>query len=632
MGRPVTNSKASQAGQRSEKLWLPSLLLLAQFLTITPVLLIVLADEQQRRASDGYVALLDGLDRLSFDIAELGNIPQPGAKQNGAAAADVAWRQQYSDYRGDLNRILSASAPSPAVRETLARVDSSVARMAKTESDLAGLNGKPEQVDPLTSGFRKDGRAARSELLNAQRLVRSGLSATGDSIAQMTTYLKALVAGACLLAFGVVFVVRRLRVAAAVQRKLQEELRTTNEEVIAALAAARSESEAKNQFLAHLGQLLHTPLNAIVAKTGELLRMENLADRQRECAQASLGMAETLRNLAGQVVDYAKLESGRFELQSVEFEPAGLVTEVLQLFTPAASGKRLTLRSSIAEGLPSVVKGDAERLRQVLANLMSNAVRFTEKGEIFVHVEETIRAEERTSLRFEVRDPGSGISEPVRDRLFQPFSNLPPISPAGGSSTGGKQGNGLGLAISKKLVELMGGKIDVTSEPGRGCTFSFTAVFESVHPSTEPKAAPVSSRLHAEKKNRRERRAERRHGTNYPTLLRAERAGIAVIRVLDVSASGLRVSVPFRLIPRTEVEIRIEGTSVIGVVRNCTCIAANEFHVGILIPRDASPAEQERLNHLSLLRIVRVVDSDEELEEDAGHAEAPGSGLPARKA
>jgi signal transduction histidine kinase len=627
----MTSSKVSQAGQGSEKLWLPSLLLLAQFLTITPVLLIVLADEQQRRAADGYVALLDGLDRLSFAIAELGNIPQPGAKHNGAAPADAAWRQQYSDYRGDLNRILSASAPSPAVRETLARVDSSVARMAKTESDLAALNGKPEQADPLTSGFRKDGRAARSELLNAQRRVRSELSATGDSIAQMTAYLKALVAGACLLAFGVVFVIRRLRVAAAVQKKLQRELRATNEEVIAALAAARSEAEAKNQFLAHVGHLLHTPLNAIVAKTGELLRMENLADRQREYAQASLGLAETLRSLAGQVVDYAKLESGRLELQSVEFEPAGLVTEVLQLFTPAANRKRLTLKSSIEKGLPSVVKGDAERLRQVLANLLSNAVRFTEKGEIFVHVEETIRAEERTSLRFEVRDPGRGISEPVRNRLFQPFNNLEPINPAGGSSTGGNQGNGLGLAISKKLVELMGGKIDVASEPGRGCTFSFTAVFESVHPSTEPKAAPVSERPHAEKKNRRERRAERRHGTNYPTLLRAERAGIAVIRVLDVSASGLRVSVPFRLIPRTEVEIRIEGTSVVGVVRNCTCIAANEFHVGILIPQETSPDEQERLNHLSLLRIVRVVDSDEELEEEAGHAEAPGSGLPARK-
>src|SRR5271154_6118513 len=135
--KPITNSKVSQTGQRPDKLWLPSLLLLAQFLTITPVLLIVFADEQQSRASDGYVGLLDGLDRLSFAIAEL----------ESPAADDTARRQQYSDYRGELNRILSASALVPQIRETLARVDSMVER--------------------------KDGRAARSELLNAQRAVRS---------------------------------------------------------------------------------------------------------------------------------------------------------------------------------------------------------------------------------------------------------------------------------------------------------------------------------------------------------------------------------------------------------------------------------------------------------------------------
>jgi hypothetical protein len=106
-----------------------------------------------------------------------------------------------------------------------------------------------------------------------------------------------------------------------------------------------------------------------------------------------------------------------------------------------------------------------------------------------------------------------------------------------------------------------------------------------------------------EKKERRDRRAEGRHGVNYPTLLRAENAGVAVIRVLDVSKSGLRLSVPFRLLPRTEVEIRIEGTSVVGVVSNCVRISANEFHVGIKIPRQTTADEQERLNHLQMLRI-----------------------------
>ena len=178
----------------------------------------------------------------------------------------------------------SAVAPSS---ETLSRVDSIVARMAKAESDWPASNANQAQRDALASEFREDGRAARSELLNAQRLVRVQLSTTGASIAEQSTYLKALVAGACLLAFGVVFVVRRFRMDAAIQRNLQQELRATNEEVIAALAAARSESESKNQFLVHVGHLMRTPLNAIAARMGEPFEQ-----------------AETLKNLAGQVVDY----------------------------------------------------------------------------------------------------------------------------------------------------------------------------------------------------------------------------------------------------------------------------------------------------------------------------------------
>ncbi len=588
----MSNSKVSRTSRRSEKLWLPSLLLLAQFLTITPVLLIVFEDEQQRNASNGYVTLLDGLERLSFAIADLENVSRP----------DTLWRQQYSDYRGDLNGLLAASATTPQVRETLARVDSIVARMAKTE-----------ETDPLAAGLRKDGQAARSELRNAQRSVQLELASTGDSMAQRAAYLKALVAGACLLAFGVVFVVRRFRVDAAIERKLQQELRTANEEVIAALSAARSESAAKNRFLTHVSRLIRAPLKAIVERTEELLQSD-LGERQRDCAHSSLELAESLTRVVDQVVDYSRMESGSLKLQSSEFEPAKVVTEAVRLFMPSAERKGLKLRCSIKDGLPGVVKGDPERLRQVLISLLSNAVRYTQHGEISLRVEETGAGEERTGLRFEVRDTGIGITEQVRNRIFQPFSVF--------QSTGAEvnHGTGLGLAISKKLVELMGGKIDIASEPDRGSTISFTAVFESVRQPTaaapDPTAntgvsalllsvstKPADEKPAGEKKKAPDRRAEDRHGINYPTLLRAESAGIAVIRVLDVSASGLRVSVPFRLLPRTEVEIRIEGTSVVGMVRNCTRIAPNEFHVGIHIPREASEDEQEHLNRLHMLRI-----------------------------
>ena len=587
----MANSKAVQRGRRSEKLWLPSLLLLmGQFLTITPALLVVFADEQQRTASDGYTTLHDALDGLSSALAELENTPLPQRDGVSPAASGAAWQQVYSNYRDQLNRALTSSAQAPQIHETLTRADSFVDKMAKAQSAAA---------------FRQDGRAARSELSNAERSVHLQLSTTGNSIERLNTYLKALVGGACLLAFGVVFLVRKFRIDAAVQRELQQELRTINEEVVTALAATRSESEAKNQFLAHIGNLMRTPLNSIVGGTGELLQTE-LTSQQRDRAQTALELAESLSRVAGQVADYAKMESGGLALESIEFEPAKIVTEVVEVFKAPAERKGLKLKNPSGKALPAAVKGDPERLRQVLVNLISNAVRHTEHGDIWLRAEEVAGTEGRTSLRFEVKDTGAGITEQVRDHIFQPFSQI------GGPRAEANQGTGLGLPISKKLVELMGGKIDVSSEPGRGSAFSFTAVFESVRagserprestqPASPTTAAATASAPSQNGKKGRERRAEPRQGTNYPTLLRSEQAGVAIIRVLDVSPGGLRVSVPFRLAIGSEVEIRIEGASVVGIVRNCTSIRANEFHVGIQIP-PATASDEQFLHHLRLSR------------------------------
>lgn len=590
----MTNSKASLKGRRSERLWLPSLLLLlGQFLTITPVLVIIFSDEQQRRASDAYASLLDGLDRLSFAIADLENSP-------------VAWQQEYATYRNQLGRVLSSSTVGPEIRDNLAKVDSDVQRMAGEKSGPAAL--------------QSDARSARSELLNAQRAVQVQLFTAGNNVTQRTTYLKALVAGACLLAFCVVLVIRRFRIDATIQTKLQQELRRVNEEVVAALAVARSESEAKSQYLANVGRLMRTPLHGILSRTGELLETE-LTDRQRNCAQSSRELAESLKKVADQAVDYSKMESGRFELDSVEFDPANVVTEVLQLFRSPAEGKDLRLKSASGKSLPGAVKGDPGVLRQVLVNLLSNAVRFTEQGEVSLSIEEVTGPPGRTSLRFKVKDTGIGMTEEVRDRIFEPFVR------ERGLRAHGNEGTGLGLAISKKLVERIGGKIEVDSEPGRGSTFSFTAVFETVRVGTEqqreaseaassslyPNTGPAvedrrqarSSHRRTDRRQGRDRRTEPRHGINYPTLLRSE-AGVAGIRVLDVSVSGLRASVPFQLDIQSEVEIRVDGASVTGIVRNCTRIAANEFHIGIEIPH-AQSANEESLHHLRLLRAIQVL-------------------------
>jgi hypothetical protein len=304
------------------------------------------------------------------------------------------------------------------------------------------------------------------------------------------------------------------------------------------------------------------------------------------------------------------MQSGGLSLESIEFQPGEIVADVFQLFSLSAERKGLKLKSAVSKDFPGTLKGDPERLRQILANLLSNAVRFTRQGEILLRAEEVAGTEGRTSLRFEVKDTGIGVSEELREQIFQPFRQV------NGSSSDKDQGTGLGLAIAKKLVELMGGKIDVTGQPGHGSTFSFTAVFESVpsnkerrSESTEPAPAATSanSPVNTASKNGKkglERRTAPRHGINYPTLLRSEQAGIAIIRILDVSTSGLRVSVPFRLTVLSEVEIRIEGASVVGIVRNCTCIAANEFHVGIELLASSSD-DEHFLHHLRLLRTER---------------------------
>ncbi len=370
----------------------------------------------------------------------------------------------------------------------------------------------------------------------------------------MPAYLRALVAGACLLLLGMALVIRKFRRDAAGRNRLLTELQTANEKLTAALAAARSHSDAKTQFLGHVGQLLG----------GE-------------------------SRIAEQLIGFSRLESGQFELQSIAFQPAQIVTEVLDPYTAESERKGVKLKTELGKSLSNVVKGDPDALRKILDNLLSNALRFTQKGEIVLSAKETIGTEGKTSLRFEVRDTGIGLTGQCREHIFQPF--LPERAAAERS-----EGTGLGLAISKMLVELMGGKLDVATRPALGSTFWFTVVFESVSSSAEHGPQP-----RAVKKGKTEKRTEPRHAIDYAPLLRSETAGIASVRILDISGSGLRVSAPFRLDLLSDVEIRIEGRSVIGVVRNCKCIRPTEFHVGIEISKTDAGGE-EFLRNLTVVR------------------------------
>jgi PAS domain S-box-containing protein len=256
------------------------------------------------------------------------------------------------------------------------------------------------------------------------------------------------------------------------ERKLAEaELAGKNRELGAALAAAKEATELKSRFLATMSHEIRTPMNGILGMI-ELLMSTPLDTEQLDYAEAVRHSAEALLTVINDILDISKIEAGKLQLERMPFDPRAVAEEVIGLLAPRAVEKGLTLEYAPEASLPRVVRGDPGRLRQVLLNLVGNAVKFTEVGQVTVSTEATASGEDTVTLRFSVRDSGIGISPENREQLFQSFVQ-------GDSSTTRKYGGtGLGLAISKQLVEMMGGTIEVESELGRGSTFSFRIPLE----------------------------------------------------------------------------------------------------------------------------------------------------------
>ncbi|HEY0063858.1 MAG TPA: response regulator, partial [Telluria sp.] len=253
--------------------------------------------------------------------------------------------------------------------------------------------------------------------------------------------------------------------------ELERQVSVRTEQLEKAKNAAEAASRAKSAFLATMSHEIRTPMNGVLGMT-EMLLSTSLTETQRNFTKLVKRSGEHLLVIINDILDFSKIEAGKLSIEYINFNLWDLLDDINNIYSPQAQAKGIALDFDIANDIPIAICGDPNRLRQIMANLLGNAIKFTDRGQILAKVQVTCEDAAKVSLRFEVHDTGIGVSRDARGRIFEAFSQ------ADNSTTRKYGGTGLGLAISRQLVELMGGAIGVENALTQGSIFWFTATFD----------------------------------------------------------------------------------------------------------------------------------------------------------